>query len=71
MTPREHELLRGMCNCYSACGDDFENTVGMVASARDLDPDVVKATLIEIATKYSDTQEYRVLRSRLPSEFPF
>ncbi len=71
MNPRESELLRGMCNCYSACGDDFGNTVRMVANARDLDPDSVKATLIEIAKKYADTQEYRELRSRLPAEFPF
>lgn len=71
LTPKEHELLRGMCNCYSACEDDFENTVRMVANARDMDPDAVKATLLEIANKYSDTQEYRALRSRLPAEFPF
>ncbi|MDA4128922.1 MAG: hypothetical protein OK422_05670 [Thaumarchaeota archaeon] len=71
LTPREHELLRGMCNCYSSCGDDFENTVRMVANARGLGPDAVKATLVEIAKKYSDTPEYRELRSRLPAEFSF
>ncbi|MDA4126605.1 MAG: hypothetical protein OK452_05310 [Thaumarchaeota archaeon] len=34
MSPKDRELLEGMCNCYSVCGEGFEETVRMVASAR-------------------------------------
>lgn len=71
MTPREHELLQGMCNCYSVCGEDFESTVGMVAGARGRTPEDVKGTLRKLARENSADQEYREMRSRLPADFPF
>lgn len=70
MVPREHELLRGMCDCYAACGEDFEHTVAMVARARDLTPEFVEATLHAMKNRYSSDQDYKELRSRLPSDFP-
>ena len=57
MTPRERELLLGMCNCYAACGEDFESTVRMVASARGLTSESVKATLNMMSKQYSDDAE--------------
>ena len=70
MTPRERELLQGMGNCYKACHADFEDTVGMVGSARGLSSDDVKKMLGEMREKYGDMNDYRVLRARLPKEFP-
>ena len=71
MNPKERELLQGMGNCYASCGDDFENTVGMVASARGRTPDDVKETLANMATNYGNDEDYLTLRSRLPADFPF
>ena len=70
MTPTERELLQGMCNCYAVCGEDFENTVRMVANARRLTSESVKAMLNRISKQYEDDPEYRELRQRLPSTFP-
>ena len=69
--PEEQELLEGMCNCFSACGADFEGTVRMVAGARGRTEDDVKETLMALARSYSGDREYRSLRDRLPAEFPF
>jgi hypothetical protein len=71
LTPKERELLQGMGNCYASCGDDFENTVGMVASARGRTPADVKETLLTMAKNYVSDKDYVTLRSRLPAEFPF
>ena len=71
MTPKERELLQGMCNCYASCGDDFENTVGMVASARDRTQLDVKESLVTMAKNYASDKDYLTLRGRLPAEFPF
>jgi hypothetical protein len=71
LSPRDRELLQGMCNCYSACGDDFENTVRMVAGARGRTTDDVKETLLRLAKENAGGQEYGTFRSRLPTEFPF
>jgi hypothetical protein len=71
LTPKERELLQGMCNCYASCGDDFENTVGMVASARDRTQLDVKESLVTMAKNYASDKDYLTLRGRLPSEFPF
>lgn len=70
MTPREEELLRGMGNCYTACGEDFEHTVGMVARARDLTPEYVKSVLRELRQRNTADPQYKRLRSRLPPDFP-
>ena len=60
-----------MGNCYAACGDDFENTVGMVAGARGRNPAEVKETLTNMAKSYGSDKDYLALRGRLPAEFPF
>ena len=71
MDPRERELLTGMGNCYEACGADFNGTVGMVADSRRRTPEDVKQTLAAMAQRYAADPEYRRLRERLPSSFPF
>jgi hypothetical protein len=71
LMPEEEELLNGMCNCYEACGEDFEETVRMVARARKLSPEFVIERLREMAKSYSNDLAYRSLRARLPREFPF
>jgi hypothetical protein len=70
MEPAEVELLSGMGNCYSACGEDFEATVRMVANARHRAPDDVKTTLRGIRERYGTDPEYRRLRARFPDDFP-
>lgn len=70
MTPRERELLTGMGNCYAACGEDFDGTVAMVAHARDLAPEEVRALLAGMRTRHAGDPEYRRLRGRLPDAFP-
>jgi hypothetical protein len=70
MTPREKELLQGMCNCYSTCGADFNDTVSMVGGARGLSSEAVKTILAEIKEKYTRDPEYRQLRKNLPENFP-
>ena len=71
MTPRDQELLEGMCNCYSVCGEDFEDTVRMVAGSRGRTTDDVKKTLSRLAKESGTEAEYLALRNRLPAEFPF
>jgi hypothetical protein len=71
MSPKDRELLEGMCNCYSVCGEDFEGTVRMVAGARDRTAVDVKETLSRLAMENGTEDEYRSLRGRLPAEFPF
>ena len=70
MDSRERELLTGMGNCFEACGDDFEGTVGMVAHARHRDPEEVKRTLASMRERYGRDPDYLALRRRLPAEFP-
>ena len=70
MTPRERELLTGMGNCFEACGADFEGTVRMVADARNLRPEEVRAMLDRMRNLYGGERDYRTLRGRLPAEFP-
>lgn len=71
MTPRDKELLEGMCNCYAVCGEDFEGTVAMVAGSRGRATGDVKETLQRIARENGNEREYRELRDRLPAGFPF
>jgi RecB family endonuclease NucS len=71
LTPEERELLQGMGNCYSVCGEDFENTVNMVASGRDRTDADVMETLSRMGREYADDAEYKSLRGRLPADFPF
>lgn len=71
MTPKDKELLEGMCNCYSVCGEDFENTVRMVAGSRRRTPEDVRMTLQRLAAENGEEGEYRALRGRLPADFPF
>ena len=68
MTPRERELLQGMVNCYHTCHADFEDTVGMVGSARRLSPEEVKEILARL--RETGSTEYKELRSLLPDSFP-
>ena len=70
MDPVDQELLEGMGNCYSACHDDFEGTVRMVAQARDRTPEDVIASLRRIRGANERDAEYRRLRGRFPAEFP-
>ena len=60
-----------MGNCYSVCGEDFENTVDMVARSRDRTETDVRETLARMAKEYADDGEYKELRERLPADFPF
>jgi hypothetical protein len=68
---RERELLTGMGNCYEACGEDFEATVGMVADSRHRTREDVKQTLAAMAKQYGADPDYQKLRGRLPPIFPF
>jgi hypothetical protein len=67
---REKELLTGMGNCFAACGEDFEGTVGMVAGARQRQVAEVIATLARMRRLYSGDSDYQSLRARLPASFP-
>lgn len=71
MREGEIELLTGMRNCYASCGDNFDNTVRMVANARGLDPEYVKVTLRKMSKQYSGDADYRRLRKEIPDDFPF
>lgn len=71
MSPVDRELLQGMCNCYSVCGEDFENTVMMVASSRGRTKKDVKETLARLAEEHGREGEYLAFRRRLPADFPF
>ncbi len=68
MTPRERELMHGMVNCYHVCHGTFDETIGMVGSARGLTSQEVKRILEHI--KLERSEEYRELRQRLPEDFP-
>lgn len=68
MNPKERELLNGMVNCFSACHANFEDTVEMVGSARQLSPAEVKEILERL--KQEDGDEYKALRQKLPNDFP-
>lgn len=70
MDARERELLTGMGNCYEACGEDFEATVGMVAGSRHRTPEDVKSTLARMRELYASDPDYQRLRQRLPPSFP-
>lgn len=70
MNARERELLTGMGNCYEACGEDFEETVRMVASSRHRAIDDVKTELGRMREAYGQDAEYVTLRERLPRSFP-
>ena len=70
MNPRERELLQGMGNCFAACGEDFEGTTRMVASARGLEQEEVIQTLKTIRKNYENDQDYKKLRARIPEDFP-
>jgi hypothetical protein len=70
VTPRERELLQGMGNCFAVCGEDFEGTTRMVASARGLEQDEVIQTLKIMRKNYGGDQDYKELRTRLPEDFP-
>lgn len=71
MDARERELLTGMGNCYAACGEDFEETVRMVASSRHRTEEDVKRTLDGMRQRYANEPDYQALRKRLPPSFPF
>jgi hypothetical protein len=71
LTPRDRELLEGMCNCYSVCGEGFEETVRMVAASRGRTTSDVKQNLMILAKEHGRDGDYQVLRSRLPADFPF
>jgi hypothetical protein len=68
LTPKELELLQGMVNCYHICHANFEDTVGMVGSARGLSPEEVTDILRRL--KRDNGEEYKALRQKLPSDFP-
>jgi hypothetical protein len=70
MDAKERELLTGMGNCYEACGEDFEATVGMVASSRRRTREDVKETLERILQRDAHDPEFQRLRGRLPASFP-
>jgi hypothetical protein len=70
VNPRERELLTGMGNCFEACGEDFDETVGMVASTRHRTREDVKQTLAAMREQYGRDPDYQALRSRLPGSFP-
>ena len=70
MTPRERELLTGIGNCYEACHEGFEETVGMVARSRDRSIDEVKETLRSISERYGNDPDFLRLRERFPATFP-
>jgi hypothetical protein len=70
VTPREEELLTGMGNCYAACQEGFDETVRMVAHARDLSREEVLAMLRSMKTKYAGSPRYEALRARFPKNFP-
>jgi hypothetical protein len=68
--PKERELLTGMGNCYEACHDDFEATIGMVSGSRRRTAEDVIATLRDLKERYGEDPEYQELRRRFPAEFP-
>lgn len=66
----DRELLVGMGNCYKVCREDFEETVRMVAGSRGLTRENVKSRLTRLKEEFGGTEEYKVLRARLPDDFP-
>jgi ferredoxin len=71
LNPVDEELMEGMGNCYSVCGEGFEETVRMVAGSRGRSESDVKDSLRRIAGQNGGEEEYKRLRARLPAEFPF
>ncbi len=63
--------MTGMGNCYASCQADFEDTVRMVSSARNLSPEQVKKMLEDIRDKNGGDADYQRLRGRLPKDFPW
>ncbi len=59
-----------MCNCYRACGADFEGTVSMVGGARGLTSEEVKEILSRIKEEHGTEAEYLEMKKNLPSNFP-
>jgi hypothetical protein len=57
-----------MVNCYHVCRANFEETIGMVGSARGLSSDEVKEVLSRL--KVADGDDYKALRRQLPEQFP-
>jgi hypothetical protein len=68
---KDKELLQGMRNCYTVCGGNFEETIDMVSSARDREPEEVKVTLLRLSKEYGHTKTYQKLRTQIPEDFPF
>lgn len=60
-----------MGNCYEACHATFAETLEMVVGHRGLTPEDVRAALRTIRERDAEDPEYRRLRARLPTEFPF
>lgn len=71
MTPRDRELLTGMGNCFEACHASFEETLEMVAGARQLTVSEVRSRLATMRQDDGGSDEYGRLRARLPADFPF
>lgn len=71
MTPRDRELLTGMGNCFEACHASFEETLEMVADARQLTVSEVQSRLATLRQDHGGSEEYARLRARLPADFPF
>lgn len=71
MTPRDRELLTGMGNCFEACHGSFEETLEMVAGARQLTVAEVRSRLATMRADHGGSEEYRRLRARLPVDYPF
>jgi len=59
-----------MGNCYEACHDDFEATIGMVAGNRGRTPEEVTALLRSMRERFVHDPDYQRLRARFPAEFP-
>lgn len=59
-----------MGNCFEACHDDFDGTVGMVSGSRHRTAEDVIATLRRMRERYGHDPEYLALRRRFPAEFP-
>lgn len=70
VNPRERELLTGMGNCYEACHEDFDGTIGMVSDSRHRTREDVIEALRRMKQAYGADPDYRQLRARIPTEFP-
>ena len=70
MDEKELELLSALGNCYQTCHENFEESLKMISGWRGFTTEEVKAILTEVKKKYSQTDEYKKLRKRFPTEFP-